>query len=541
MNSKDFNNYDDFINFLKDHNEIKTIKDFKTNHGNLYYKYIKLRQRGIITKELPLISKRKSYNLNTDYKSLNDFQEYINEFKLSSANEFREKNKSLYNRALRLGYYKKLNFIGKINYNNFDSLYKIQNFVIENNISSRKELKLKYVSIYRRYIKLVKENPNDDIIFKTAIVSSTYEKLFLEVLVYYNILFKSQFIIKDDNGKIYRYDFFLKDYNTLIEIHGRQHFEPDKVKDIFSDCDNIRNNDLAKYNLAKEKEYKIYYFTYDKASYERAGYFTKVYTNIDDLFNSAGIPMNVNNNYKEDINNVFKFLYRENDNIIYKPIEEESSNNYKEDKIDLHKFLVLDDFNKFINERKIRSVEELKQKYKSIHSKAERLKLCRDLNYYESSETTRELRSIDDANRFILNNKVVSLSSLRNLFDHVYYKAHNKKWINDLVFYELKEDDMDSIDKINDILSKNKIESKGKLKSFSIQLFNYVMSNKLLDKLIFYKDIDIKGIKTVEDVNKILYDNKIRRKLDIKEFSPKLFNLVSRNKWSSKLKYYSDN
>ena len=79
------------------------------------------------------------------------------------------------------------------------------------------------------------------------------------------------------------------------------------------------------------------------------------------------------------------------------------------------------------------------------------------------------------------------------------------------------------------------------LKSFSIQLFNYVMSNKLLDKLIFYKDIDIKGIKTVEDVNKILYDNKIRRKLDIKEFSPKLFNLVSRNKWSSKLKYYSDN
>ena len=78
-------------------------------------------------------------------------------------------------------------------------------------------------------------------------------------------------------------DFFLPDYNIGIEYHGRQHFKP-IIKfggeEGFKKC---RERDYRKYQKCKENGINIFYLTLEKV--DISNYFTKVYTNLDDLFN----------------------------------------------------------------------------------------------------------------------------------------------------------------------------------------------------------------------------------------------------------------
>lgn len=75
------------------------------------------------------------------------------------------------------------------------------------------------------------------------------EKLFSNILNYLNINYIYQLDSKNgfDWCKNYRYDFYLVNFNTIVETHGIQHYTQ-KWKNIT--LDNIQNNDLNKMNTA---------------------------------------------------------------------------------------------------------------------------------------------------------------------------------------------------------------------------------------------------------------------------------------------------
>ena len=78
-----------------------------------------------------------------------------------------------------------------------------------------------------------------------------------------------------------RYDFYLEDYNILVEYHGEQHFRGEGK--YFHD-DTVKN-DKIKYDYAKNNNINILYFTFNKYIYEKYGYFTEVITDPDILIN----------------------------------------------------------------------------------------------------------------------------------------------------------------------------------------------------------------------------------------------------------------
>ena len=87
------------------------------------------------------------------------------------------------------------------------------------------------------------------------------EKYITSILDKFNIIYKREYTIPDQIYK-FRYDFYLPDYNLLIEFHGRQHYESIKF---FGGDDSLsvqRERDMFKRELAKELKIKLVEFNY---------------------------------------------------------------------------------------------------------------------------------------------------------------------------------------------------------------------------------------------------------------------------------------
>jgi hypothetical protein len=84
----------------------------------------------------------------------------------------------------------------------------------------------------------------------------------IEILDKYDIDFKDEYKLPEI-GDNYRYDFYLPDYNVLIEFHGKQHYKHiqffHKTEDEFLARKNI--DDIKKYSARKWK-YKLIEFNY---------------------------------------------------------------------------------------------------------------------------------------------------------------------------------------------------------------------------------------------------------------------------------------
>ena len=76
-----------------------------------------------------------------------------------------------------------------------------------------------------------------------------------------------------------RYDFYLPEYNILIEYHGPQHFDPNDK--LYKEDSILR--DKTKFNYAKSQGISILYFTNEIKIYKKFGYFTEVITDSDIL------------------------------------------------------------------------------------------------------------------------------------------------------------------------------------------------------------------------------------------------------------------
>ena len=90
-------------------------------------------------------------------------------------------------------------------------------------------------------------------------LESSYESIFKKELELRNIDFNSQVPI--DN---YRVDFLLS-RNIIIEIHGEQHFDPNKAKEAWGSTVDVISSDKIKKQALENLGYKVYYFTYAKS------------------------------------------------------------------------------------------------------------------------------------------------------------------------------------------------------------------------------------------------------------------------------------
>ena len=133
---------------------------------------------------------------------------------------------------------------------------------------------------------------------------SKLEKTIMDYCKKNNILFQYQYKIKGSN---YIYDFYLPKYNTLIECQGEQHFVPvsftnritmQEKEDIFV---KQIERDKNKYNLAKENNFKIFYFLIPKITkrnilkYINDGWYKDkyIYIDINSLFNKIILSQNI--------------------------------------------------------------------------------------------------------------------------------------------------------------------------------------------------------------------------------------------------------
>lgn len=89
------------------------------------------------------------------------------------------------------------------------------------------------------------------------------ERLISEYLEQVGIVFETQKMYEDglnDNGNKFKYDFYLPEYNILIEYDGGQHY-----KKVFNrDLDAVKESDTLKNKFANEKNISLYrIFDYD--------------------------------------------------------------------------------------------------------------------------------------------------------------------------------------------------------------------------------------------------------------------------------------
>jgi len=98
-------------------------------------------------------------------------------------------------------------------------------------------------------------------------MSSTLDTLILKIIEF-NMTLTEEFIIKARkiHGSKYdyrfRYDFYLPEYNLLIEFQGGQHFKPIEYFGGLKAFKLSKERDIFKKELAKLYGIKLIYFTY---------------------------------------------------------------------------------------------------------------------------------------------------------------------------------------------------------------------------------------------------------------------------------------
>ena len=429
----EFNNYQDFIDFLDKYPE---VKEFSIRHFNQMFpvinaKYDLLVELGVIdpiTQPLTDLLGEETRNYtygNTIYKTLLDFDTFIIQNNVIDKSDLRNRFPAMFYRAQRLGYINKLHFPGKLTYNDFDNMQVIQEFVDEFNIQTRAELRRDYITIYRRYSK-IKKSVGGELVFKSGIFESSHEKrLFDWVNENSDIQLVPQVYIEN-----YRYDFVVYGTKLIIEVHGPQHFDPVRAKEAYG-IENQIEKDLNKYQVAVNNGYNIIYFSYVKESIiNNSNYFSSVLRNETDLLEIIQKENYIPRSTKKinnDSNRRYNFYNYEKE-----PVE-------KSEKTISWELESLSNFNKFLQQEKISSPAILKKNFKYHHGYAERKLWIPYLIYYTepgSIGVSKNYKSIEDIQKVIDERKIKSQADLMRVSSSLVSVARKNKWLDKLKYYK---------------------------------------------------------------------------------------------------------
>lgn len=426
----EFNTYSDFEKFFNSYPELKeySLKHFRLKFPTLYKKYELLIELGKINRETQpfpaqgIDTRNYTYG-NTIYNTLLDFDTFIINNNIKDKTDFLNRFPGLFNRARRLGFINKIHFPGKLNYNDFNSISVIQDFIDEYSITSKSELRKNYISIYRRYNNL-KKSEKKDLIFKDTVFESSHEKrLFDWIITNSNIQLIPQIYINK-----FRYDFLVNGTNLLIEVHGPQHFDSKIAYEAYG-LKNQLDTDKKKYQNALDMGYNIIYFSYVKEKIiKNSNYFKEVIINEEELINIINKESYIPRQEKEEDKK--KESLKSN-------FYDYSKDPVPEIKTTPKELLNLENFNLFLEENKISSPKELRTKYKYYYGVAERNLWIPYLIYYTAPNTvgsSKNYKTLEDIQNLILKLNLHSQEELFKVSSTLVALARRKDWLKHLKY-----------------------------------------------------------------------------------------------------------
>lgn len=270
-----------------DQNGILSYLEFRNDYGGLR-NHIMVNKICIPTRDLIFPnSKKQEYwrNLNTKQ----EIQKFIDDHSdvIRTSGDFKNKYPGLYSKirsmSLKLTDFK---FPEKVNkgtvWKYFETLDDFQKFIDEKGVQTAQEFKKNYSGLERRFRR--RGFSTSQLKFQKRYKSRLEIKL-EKFLINNNINFVSQKTF-NDLGKS-RFDFYLPEYNLILEPGGDQHFiEIEKWKGKGGGLAKTKERDKKKYEYCTNNNITIlYYFEFsEKKCYElltKNGYFGEWFTDFD--------------------------------------------------------------------------------------------------------------------------------------------------------------------------------------------------------------------------------------------------------------------
>lgn len=280
------------------YNSIEAIQEFIDQNGILSYSELRNDYSGlrshivankicIPTRDLIFPnSKKQGYwrDLNTKQEIQKFIDDHSNEIRTSG--DFQNKYPGLSRKVPRLGYnIKDFKFPEKVNtgtvWKYFETLDDFQKFIDEESVQTVQEFKKNYPGLERRFRRRGFSTPQ--LKFPKKYKSRLEVKL-EKFLINNGINFISQKTF-DDLGKS-RFDFYLPEYNLILEPGGDQHFiEIEKWKGK-GELSKTKERDKKKYEYCINNDITIlYYFEFSKKETYKLltenGYFGEWFTDFD--------------------------------------------------------------------------------------------------------------------------------------------------------------------------------------------------------------------------------------------------------------------
>lgn len=275
-----FNDFDSFINFYN----IQSRSDFDKRFNKGYKRF---KEKLSLEEQNKLLPK-----IRNDYSKINskgEIGEFIKSNKISSKFEFQHKYISVYNKYKNLSKEDQEELFPnkRPDYSSLETIKDFIDFIKINDISSKSEFDDRFFAAHRKFRNLLDTtNPTEQQLLelqKLLNENKSHGETYLSKLFKqnnFNFVTEKTFSDLKNTNKL-RFDFYLPDYNLIIEYHGKQHF--DETTKYSSES--LIFNDKKKYFYCICNKINILYFTLDKKSYNTFGYFTEVITDPDILIN----------------------------------------------------------------------------------------------------------------------------------------------------------------------------------------------------------------------------------------------------------------
>ena len=150
----------------------------------------------------------------------------------------------------------------------------------------------------------------------------------------------------------------------------------------------------------------------------------------------------------------------------------------------------VEDFNKFIEENKIINPREFREKFKSGYNKASMLGLLGDLVYKSKTSSWGHHNTTEDFNKIIKDNDIKNPKDFVKRFGSAYVRASKLGVLGELVYTEKRNDwaDLNTPDDFNKFIEENNIKGHIDLARKFSGVYSKARKLGLLENLKYKKD-----------------------------------------------------